>query len=227
MMQEDTLTQTLYTNYRRAGKDFGFWAFRFLGALKRHGGLAVSKRILAGTAEGGKTKGFQTLLENRRLDLSVEAVVLSPQFRGLFSKKELTTAKQRLRLPAIYWPRPVDRSIVYPDDLPNGRSYWEGAVVKTRVNRYERDPRARKECLNKHGRSCKVCDLQFSDRYGDIGDGFIHVHHTKPFGVLRREYRLDPKKDLVPVCPNCHAMLHRRDPPFSIDELKERVLAKK
>lgn len=209
-LQNDALTQTLYANYLRAGKDFGYWASYFLRALKRHGGLTVAKRILAASVEGGKTKGFLTLLQHQRLDLSVEAVVLSPQFRDLFSKKELATAEHRLKdFPMSAWPKPVDCGLVYPEDLPKSRHYWEGAVVKIQVNRYERDPRARKECLGQHGADCKVCGLRFKDRYGDIGDGFIHVHHTKPFGVFRKEYRLDAKHDLVPVCPNCHAMLHR------------------
>lgn len=53
-----------------------------------------------------------------------------------------------------------------------------------------------------------------------IGKGFIHVHHKKPMATSRRAYRLNPEKDLVPVCPNCHAMLHTSDPPLSVDELK-------
>jgi len=91
------------------------------------------------------------------------------------------------------------------------------------VNRYERDARARSECLRKQGKCCKVCNLRFEDRYGQIGEGFIHVHHVKPLAGLRMEYKLSPRTDLVPVCPNCHAMLHKREPPFSIYELKERL----
>jgi 5-methylcytosine-specific restriction protein A len=68
-----------------------------------------------------------------------------------------------------------------------------------------------------------VCGLIFKDYYGDIGTGFIHVHHLKPVSVMKQEYEMDPISDLRPVCPNCHAMLHKNDPPFSIEELKDLI----
>jgi 5-methylcytosine-specific restriction protein A len=114
---------------------------------------------------------------------------------------------------------------VYSEVLPANREYYEGAVRRIAVNAYERDPRARAECLRSHGTKCKVCDLSFEERYGSIGKDFIHVHHLKPLSTFRQASRLDPVKDLVPVCPNCHAMLHTSEPPLSVEELKE-VLAK-
>jgi 5-methylcytosine-specific restriction protein A len=62
--------------------------------------------------------------------------------------------------------------------------------------------------------------MSFEECYGEIGKGFIHVHHKKPLAACRGSYQLDPEKDLVPVCPNCHAMLHTSDPPLSVEELK-------
>lgn len=50
-------------------------------------------------------------------------------------------------------------------------------------------------------------------------EGLIHVHHLKPLGEVGEGYLLDPVADLRPVCPNCHAMLHRRKPALGIDEL--------
>jgi 5-methylcytosine-specific restriction protein A len=93
------------------------------------------------------------------------------------------------------------------------------------VNRYERDPTARKECIKIWGCLCAVCDFDFSVVYGEIGREFIHVHHLTKISSLKSGYLLDPRNDLRPVCPNCHAMLHKKDPPFSIDELRQ-VLAK-
>ncbi len=121
--------------------------------------------------------------------------------------------------------RQIEPENVYPEVLPDNREYYEGAVRRIAVNAYERDPRARAECLRSHGTKCKVCDLSFEERYGSIGKDFIHVHHLKPLATLQRASRLDPVKDLAPVCPNCHAMLHTSEPPLSIEELKE-ILAK-
>lgn len=97
----------------------------------------------------------------------------------------------------------------------------EGALKKTIVNRYERSRLNRSICLSFHGTTCKVCLTDFEKVYGEIGAGFIHVHHTIPVSNLSEGYVFNPVEDLVPVCPNCHAMLHKRDPPYSIGELKE------
>jgi 5-methylcytosine-specific restriction enzyme A len=112
---------------------------------------------------------------------------------------------------------------LYPDELPINRDYYEGGVLSVQVNRYERDPIAREACLEEHGANCMVCGLSFNERYGAIGKGFIHVHHLKPLAAMQRKYRINPKTDLVPVCPNCHAMLHRQKPPFSIKQLKAKL----
>ncbi|WP_429747529.1 HNH endonuclease [Vibrio clamense] len=98
--------------------------------------------------------------------------------------------------------------------------FTEGAKKQVTVNSYERCPKARQACLDKHGYSCKVCGFSFLEVYGEIGKGFIHVHHIKPLAGISENYEVKPTKDLVPVCPNCHAMLHTKSPPLSIDELK-------
>jgi 5-methylcytosine-specific restriction protein A len=59
------------------------------------------------------------------------------------------------------------------------------------------------------------------DRYGAVADGLIHVHHTKPVSQLGSGYVIDPAKDLVPLCPNCHAVAHCDDPPLSVLAIRE------
>lgn len=99
--------------------------------------------------------------------------------------------------------------------------YREGAAFDVVQTRYERDPNARRACLKHYGYSCAVCSMKFSERYGDLGRDFIHVHHLKQISGSSGEHDIDPIADLVPVCPNCHAMLHRRNPPLSIADLKK------
>jgi len=101
--------------------------------------------------------------------------------------------------------------------------YVEGAVRIVTVNAYERSAAARQDCIRRWGVSCAVCDFNFGDTYGDLGDGFIHVHHLRDLATIGEEYEVNPEEDLRPVCPNCHAMLHREVPAMSIDELKERI----
>ncbi len=100
----------------------------------------------------------------------------------------------------------------------------EGRKVSIFVNRYERDSKNRFACIRIHGAICIVCGFDFTKKYGDIGNGFIHVHHLKPLSEVGREHKIDPRVDLLPVCPNCHEMLHMRTPPFTIDELKELIV---
>lgn len=110
----------------------------------------------------------------------------------------------------------------FPDEIPkvDQDRIIEGAKVSVLVNRYERDPRARKRCIRHHGATCHVCAFDFSRVYGPLGEGFIHVHHLKPLSSLKRSYEVDPIKDLRPVCPNCHAMLHKGGETLSIQDLK-------
>lgn len=79
------------------------------------------------------------------------------------------------------------------------------------VNRYERDPQKRLECIEHYGYECQICGFSFEKTYGDIGKDFCHVHHIEPLGEVGGEnVDLDPIRDLLPVCANCHEMLHRK-----------------
>ena len=107
------------------------------------------------------------------------------------------------------------------EEVPLGTTYAEGSVQRILVNRYERDARARERCIKFYQAVCVLCKFDFSTVYGDALDGFIHVHHLKPLSSIGAEYEVDPIRDLRPVCPNCHAVLHRREPPYSLDEVRE------
>lgn len=96
--------------------------------------------------------------------------------------------------------------------------FREGALADVVQSRRERDPEARATCIDAHGYACAVCAFDFARCYGSLGERFIHVHHLKPLADGERE--VDPVADMRPVCPNCHAMLHRRSPPLTIDELR-------
>jgi len=109
----------------------------------------------------------------------------------------------------------------FPDEVRQDDEYVEGAVERVLLNRYERDSEARAKAIKHYGLNCQVCDLKFSNLYGALGDGFIHVHHVVPLSSIRKSYTVDPVAVLRPVCPNCHAMLHKRVPPYTVEELRE------
>ncbi len=90
----------------------------------------------------------------------------------------------------------------------------EGAVVQVLSKRYERSRLNRAACIELKGSCCIVCGFDFGATYGPIGEGFIHVHHVISVSVVGQGTVIDPSRDLVPVCPNCHAMLHTSRPPL-------------
>ena len=108
-----------------------------------------------------------------------------------------------------------------PGEVAPDEQFREGAVRLVLVNSYERDPRARKLCIAHYGPTCVVCQFNFGAVYGQLTDGFIHVHHVKPLSEVGQEYFVDPVKDLRPVCPNCHAVLHFGGKLRTINEVKQ------
>lgn len=90
-----------------------------------------------------------------------------------------------------------------------GRSSW-----------FERNPRLRAECIQHFGYICKICNFDFKKTYGELGLNFCHIHHIQPLSELQQPSEVNPITDLIPVCPNCHAMLHRKVPAIKPDELK-------
>ncbi len=109
-----------------------------------------------------------------------------------------------------------DKSDVIEED-----DYYEGSSVEVQLNRYERSIEAREKCIEFHGCHCKICGFDFEEVYGEAGRGFIHVHHIVPISEVGEEYLVDYQKDLIPVCPNCHAIIHRRREPYTVQEVKQ------
>lgn len=107
-----------------------------------------------------------------------------------------------------------------PEEVHAPLRLLEGASLRVAVNIFERSAEAREQCIRHYGSSCSVCGFDFGCAYGQLGQGFIHVHHLVPLSAINVEYAVDPVRDLRPVCPNCHSMLHRREPPLSIEELR-------
>lgn len=110
---------------------------------------------------------------------------------------------------------------VYADEVDQNIKYAEGKTKTVLVNSYERNPVARQKCIEHYGVVCQVCSFNFEKVYGDIGKDFIHVHHKVDIATIGNEYSVDPINDLIPVCPNCHSMLHKKKPAYLIDELKQ------
>jgi len=108
----------------------------------------------------------------------------------------------------------------YPEIVSSSGTFPEGARTSVTVNAYERTAAARAACIAHHGLSCSVCGMNFEGMYGLAGKGLIHVHHLRALASVAAEYEADPVADLRPVCPNCHAMIHRGDPMYSVEAVR-------
>ena len=117
-------------------------------------------------------------------------------------------------------------NIQIAEEVDDNEALIEGASKIISVNVFERNPIARSKCLAHYGYKCIVCSFDFEKIYGSIGQNFIHVHHIVPLSETSGEYKLNPIKDLVPICPNCHAMIHRTRPILTIAQLKKHLKAK-
>lgn len=112
---------------------------------------------------------------------------------------------------------------IQTDEYAQIKEYEEGHKISVAVNIYERSREARQQCVAHYGFICAVCGFDFQKVYGETGNEYIHVHHIVPLSQVNQKYIIDPIRDLRPVCPNCHAMIHRRSTTLTIDELKNRI----
>jgi HNH endonuclease len=106
--------------------------------------------------------------------------------------------------------------------------FYEGSITRISIERRERDQAARQACIALHKCRCGICCFDFGQFYGPPAAGFIHVHHLSPLSNMTKETKVDPEKDLIPLCPNCHSVVHLQKEPYSIDEVRIMIeIAKK
>lgn len=168
-------------------------------------------------------KGGGLTLEKRRA-MGNEWAKLTPYYIDLDSPTDVIQAAPLLVYIAQIRSTAKKNSAVYllPSET-EATDTFEGGRTTIQINRFERDPAARKRCINIFGAMCSVCGFDFGRTYGEIGAGFIHVHHLTPLAMIGKRYKVNASADLRPVCPNCHEMLHKDKPPFSIEDLKARM----
>ncbi|WP_293742057.1 HNH endonuclease [uncultured Pedobacter sp.] len=165
----------------------------------------------------GKVCGLDLIVPFARTGLVMDLAAKQSMLWGLFTEKDLT-AKSVISSFGQPFVNPASQAI-------EGREgYWEG-----RHKFYERDrnliaEKKRLAILDKN-LVCEVCSLDFSDRYGTLGEGFMECHHLFP--IAKSGIRTNFLEDLALVCANCHRMLHRKNNEgqyHSVKELKDLVL---
>lgn len=103
----------------------------------------------------------------------------------------------------------LKRNPLTPEEVDVSRGpYPEGATRTITVNAYERSAQARAVCKEHYGTRCTICGFSFKEAYGDVAAHYIHIHHLKPLAKIKKAYKVNPIKDMRPVCANCHAVIH-------------------
>lgn len=196
----------------------GKYAFAAKIALQEIGKPARIPKILEvmklnGFRDGGKTPDKTLRNEIRKNSVNVQHIEPGQKLNLFFAHGG---GYYGLEL----WQRKHVASL--PEEITKDSvGYKEGAVQRITINKYERDPGARDACLDYYGTTCQACKVPMHQVYGLAGKDLIHVHHKKPLSQIKKEYIPDPIQDLVPVCPNCHAIIHREDPPMKIEKLQK------
>lgn len=210
----------VFAIYENGKRYLNYNATRFLQKIRSDGGVAAAKFWLKPKKSNKPTKGFLKLVDHGRLDISLEALVLKEPWNTLFTDQKLEIARKRLTHFGFFDKRKSfstrDESI--PEAVEN-ETHTEGAVEKVLVNHFERNKKARVKCIEYYKAICYVCEFDFSNNYGDQFEGLIHVHHLIPLSAINSEYEINPITDLRPVCHNCHAIIHRRNPCYTIEEV--------
>jgi 5-methylcytosine-specific restriction protein A len=131
--------------------------------------------------------------------------------------------------PTHFTLRLLDRNAI-PDPLDDkvtlaqqGHPLLEGAKREVTTSRYSRSLAARREAIHIQGYTCMICGFNFESTYGEIGKGYVEVHHVLPLSATGKERPTNPAEDLVVVCSNCHSMLHRNKPFLHPQGLKELI----
>ncbi|MCT7357556.1 HNH endonuclease [Thalassolituus pacificus] len=129
--------------------------------------------------------------------------------------REITRETYNLILSHIKPEQISEQEAIYNDGDYNDteislESGSEGTEKKQYVTVYERDPKYRKQAIAIHGTNCAACGFNFGQFYGDYADGFIHIHHINPVSEFDTPKAINPEKDLIPLCANCHSVIHRK-----------------
>ena len=118
-------------------------------------------------------------------------------------------------------PDKLDQTVRQDIETIESENFTEGGMSLRLVNYFERNPELRARAIRIHKTTCQACGFNFESKYGK---DFIEVHHINPVSRNLEKIIVDPEKDLVVVCSNCHRMIHRNKMKIlSLEDLRELI----
>lgn len=185
----------------------------------------ITGERFTGTINSYATDYYLRKILEEKGNVGLETALLSlSQHLDYYENKSNASVKKRREIYDRYFAL-IENEIpepIYADEVDPDQTYSEGETKQVLINTYERNPIARKKCIEHYGLNCQVCDFNFENKFGVLGKEFIHVHHKIELATVGKKYSVNPITDLIPVCPNCHSMLHKKRPvAYTISELKQ------
>ena len=192
------LAESIRSQVELASEEFSVLEDRSLE--NRDVALRINGRLCASFADALKTDRWQ----NVSLQLRIEKP----------AKESDLTGEINYLLTLILLMLPIE-------ELSEAQDFdEEGRVRRGEFNRYERSAKNRRICIALFGFDCAVCGTNMEKTYGELGSDFIHVHHITPVSMMGGSREVNPATELIPLCPNCHYILHRITPPLEPDRLR-------
>lgn len=144
----------------------------------------------------------------------------TPQASGVHVPDEIAEKLER------QWRKLLENLKIHEESETTGfnaqkLTYREGRRYKVELTKIERNRKARLQAIALHGSYCHVCQFDFEIAYGEIGRGLIQVHHVNPLADSASIELVNPQTDLVPVCANCHMVIHSKNPPYLVGDLAD------
>ncbi len=141
--------------------------------------------------------------------------------------KKLTEFKAKVNTSSIEITEEEIKKYSSEEDYEQIHYGKEGAIKTLTSKVYERVPKLRKACIEHYTTEdiikCEICGFDFQNKYGEAGEEIIDIHHKKPLNEINEVHLVNPIEDLIPVCSNCHRVIHSKRPAYSVDEVKAMI----
>lgn len=172
-------------------------------------------------------------LDAEETELAVECMQLMDLFCQEQERLHYIKSRKKKRLITTHSQPYTYQDPLTPAATPEEDSVMEeGALRQVSITTKERNRNARQACLRKYGDQayiCQACGFDFEKFYGLKGREYIEVHHLNPIAAIDGAHEIDSAEGLVPLCSNCHSMIHRAGPnilrPITLEALKELINA--
>lgn len=165
--------------------------------------------------------GYFSLTEAGKILIDDNREYLKYMFENSFAYEDIKNYSSQIHLSQN------TKHIIYvyseQDTVMEGKAEIKSSIIRKRSAKL-RD--AAIQYYTENGKIvCSACGFDFSEVYGEYGEGYIQIHHEKPIFQYSNEgfasYISEAVKGVKPLCPNCHCMIHKnRNAPISVDELK-------